>query len=81
MKDYNTESDFHKWFQLLEYSATLNKYKDWFFDYWFDVQVDPDCELPFLDGITYYNETMSCKYASLSALEKQAYLKKFPPKN
>ncbi len=33
MKDYNTQGDFETWFMLLEYSATLNKYKDWFFDY------------------------------------------------
>lgn len=76
MKDYNTEEDFDQWFKLLSYSATLQKYKDWFRDYWFDVQENPNCEVPFLDG-SHKEETFSCKYSSLMSLTKQSYLKEF----
>ena len=80
MKNYDTEKDFETWFQLLSHSATHCKYKDWYFDYWFEVQENPDAELPFSDGHN-EEECLSCKYASLSALKKQEYLKQFPPKN
>ena len=72
MRNYKTGNDFNSWWAELINSSqnpfTLEKYEDWFKDYWFDVQNNPDEEPPFKDSFT--EELLSCKDASLISLEK-----------